>query len=425
MSNQSFIVAGAGLAGFSAAIELASDGHQVTLLEKSRQPGGRAATHHQRGFAMNLGPHAFYGAGVMKRQFDTWGISYHGARPLGDGKAFLLSNGVRHVFPLGTLSLLRSGAFSVRDKIRIARALQALQKTDPATVRGQSMQTWIDSHGGSGKAALLLAAVTRLSTYSADLGLLDAGAAIAQLQLASAGSVLYLDGGWETLIAGLARKAQSLGVAVRIECGLNRVEPGLVELSSGERLAADGIVLAIPPRDVEQVTGLRLPVRTPARAACLDLGLTRLPSRAASFVLGLETPTYVSVHSAYARGLAPERGALVHIAKYLDRDATATREDLERLADVALPGWRSELMTSRFLPEMTVVHAIPQAQRDRPDVDALKMQRVRIAGDWVGPEAMLADAAVASGLRAARSLAHAAAGSGDMPFAVGALQSAL
>jgi hypothetical protein len=53
------------------------------------------------------------------------------------------------------------------------------------------------------------------------------------------------------------------------------------------------------------------------------------------------------------------------------------------------------------------------------------MQRVRIAGDWVGPEAMLADAAVASGLRAARSLAHAAAGSGDTPVAVGALQSAL
>src|SRR5689334_16061711 len=98
MSNQNYVVAGAGLAGFCAAIELASDGHQVTLLEKSRQLGGRAATHHQRGFAMNLGPHAFYGAGVMKGQFDSWGIPYHGARPLGDGKAFLLSNGVRYTF---------------------------------------------------------------------------------------------------------------------------------------------------------------------------------------------------------------------------------------------------------------------------------------------------------------------------------------
>jgi hypothetical protein len=34
-------------------------------------------------------------------------------------------------------------------------------------------------------------------------------------------------------------------------------------------------------------------------------------------------------------------------------------------------------------------------------VDALGMEGVCIAGDWVGPEGMLADAAVASGLRAA------------------------
>jgi predicted NAD/FAD-dependent oxidoreductase len=59
---------------------------------------------------------------------------------------------------------------------------------------------------------------------------------------------------------------------------------------------------------------------------------------------------------------------------------------------------------------MTVVHAIPQLDRARPDVDALKMPRVTIAGDWVGPEAMLADTAVSSGLRAARALAERAAG---------------
>jgi phytoene dehydrogenase-like protein len=254
-----------------------------------------------------------------------------------------------------------------------------------------------------------LGALTRLSTYSADLALLDGAAAIAQLQLASAESVLYLDGGWESLIAGLTRKAQSLGVSVQAERVVTHVEPGAVELSNGERLTADGIVLAISPREVEQMTGRRLPVLAPARAACLDLGLRHLPPGSVSFGLGLESPTYVSVHSLYARGLAPEGGALVHIAKYLDRDTSATRDELEQVADIALPGWRAELAVSRFLPDMTVVHAIPQAQRERPDVNALGIPGVRIAGDWVGPEAMLADAAVASGLRAARSLAGQAA----------------
>jgi len=75
-----------------------------------------------------------------------------------------------------------------------------------------------------------------------------------------------------------------------------------------------------------------------------------------------------------------------------------------------MPGWRDEVTFSRWLPEMTVVHAIPEARRERPDVDALRMPGVMIAGDWVGPRAMLADAGVASGLMAARALASRVAG---------------
>jgi hypothetical protein len=403
-STQSFIVAGGGLSGLSAAIEMAAAGHSVKLLEQSRRIGGRATTHHQQGFALNLGPHALFGAGVMRKQLDVWGIPYHGQRPLINGNSFLLANGARHPFPLGTIDLLRNRAFSVRDKFRIGQVLQKVRSMDPAAARGESMQSWIDSHCGHSKAGMLMAAFTRLSTYSADLASLDAVAAIAQLQLASAGSVLYLDGGWETLITGLSHKAESMGVQIRTECGVKRVEPGSVELSSGEHITADGIVLAIPPGDVERVTGLCLPPRVPACAACLDLGLRRLPRRSVSFALGLDTPTYVSVHSIHAQRLAPDGSALVHIAKYLDRPASAAREELESVADLALPGWREELSVERFLPEMTVVYAIPRPHSERPDVDALQMPRVRIAGDWVGPDAMLADAAVASGVRAGRSL---------------------
>jgi phytoene dehydrogenase-like protein len=404
-----FIVVGAGLSGFTAAIELASAGNKVTLLEQSKHFGGRASTHRQQGYAMNIGPHGFYRAGLMKQQFDKWGVSYSGKVPLVDGAAFLISNGVRHRFPTSTLSLLRSRAFSMRDRIRIGQALRKIQKPD-AAARGQSMQAWIDSHCGSTEAGRLLAALTRLSTYSADLALLDAGAAIGQLQLALAQSVLYLDGGWETLIMSLVTKAQSLGVEVRAESGVKSAEPGALKLRDGKRLNADGIVLAIPPGEVEHATGQPLPARTPARAACLDLGLRRMPAKSASFALGLDAPTYFSVHSLYARGLAPEGGALVQIAKYLDGNCSATRDELERLADVAMPGWRDEVVVSRWLPDMTVVHAIPEAGRERPDVDALKMPGVMIAGDWVGPRAMLADAGVASGLRAARALGSRAAG---------------
>jgi phytoene dehydrogenase-like protein len=126
--------------------------------------------------------------------------------------------------------------------------------------------------------------------------------------------------------------------------------------------------------------------------------------------LGLDQPTYFSLHSIYARRLAPEGGALVQVAKYLDRDSSGSREELERMADIAAPGWREEVVFTRFLPEMTVAHALPQAGAARPDVDALDMPGIMIAGDWVGPEAMLADAAVSSGLRAARAFVERAAG---------------
>jgi protoporphyrinogen oxidase len=410
MSAKKFVVVGGGLAGLTAAIELADLGNSVILCEGSQHLGGRAATHHQQGYSMNIGPHGFYRAGVMRRQFDAWGIQYSGKVPLTRGRAFLIANGLTHRFPTSTMNLLRSSAFSLRGKVSAGQVLAKLQKTAPALVRGQSIEAWIRSHAGTEEAARLVAALVRLANYTADLDRLDAGAAIEQLQLALAQSVLYLDGGWETLVAALERKARSTGVEIRVAWSVRSAEPGAVESRSGERIVADGVVLAIPPKEVERVTGVSLTEVTPARAACLDLGLRKLPDGAGSFALGLDAPVYFSVHSLYARGLAPEAGALVQIAKYLDRNASGSREELERVADLVMPGWRSEVEVSRFLPEMAVVHAIPEAGRGRPDVDTLKVPGVMIAGDWVGPEAMLSDAAVASGLRAARRLTQRAAG---------------
>jgi len=41
---------------------------------------------------------------------------------------------------------------------------------------------------------------------------------------------------------------------------------------------------------------------------------------------------------------------------------------------------------------------------NRPDIDFLGLDRVAVAGDWVGPEGMLADAAVSSALWAAGAI---------------------
>jgi hypothetical protein len=49
---------------------------------------------------------------------------------------------------------------------------------------------------------------------------------------------------------------------------------------------------------------------------------------------------------------------------------------------------------------MIVSHAIAEPS-GRPDINALGMRGVALAGDWVGDEGMLADAAAASARKAA------------------------
>jgi phytoene dehydrogenase-like protein len=233
--------------------------------------------------------------------------------------------------------------------------------------------------------------LARVSTFTADHSRLSARAALDQYRRAAVHGVLYLDGGWQTLVAGLEQRARGLGVEIRLG----------ETVESLEACRADGIVLAVPPAAVERITGSRLPTMYPVRLACLDLGLRKLPEGAARVALGVDQPLYLSLHSAAAR-LAPPGTALVHVAKYLagETDAASDRRELEQFVDLAIPGWREQLDLVRFLPQMTVTNAIFSPQ-GRPAVDELGIPGVALAGDWVGPEGMLADAAVASALRAA------------------------
>jgi hypothetical protein len=200
--------------------------------------------------------------------------------------------------------------------------------------------------------------------------------------------VAYLDHGWQTLVDGLEARARSLNVEIRLGTPVDVLPE------------CDGVILAVPPEAVETLTGARFPNVRPIRVACLDLGLASLPESAPTFGLGVDQPLYFSVHSASAR-LAPAGCALLQLAKYLEADsATADRAELEQFADVLVPGWRDRATLTRFLPHMIVSYAMATPE-GRPEVDALAQQGVFLAGDWVGTENMLTDAAVASALRAA------------------------
>jgi len=139
---------------------------------------------------------------------------------------------------------------------------------------------------------------------------------------------------------------------------------------------------------------------------CLDLGLSSLPVPRHTYALGLVKPLYFSVHSAAAR-LAPSGAALIHVSRNLGDNETIGRdgfEELESLVDLLQPGWRMlEIARQRF-PLMLVANDYPQAALGglgaRAPARLPENNRVYIAGDWVGPEGFLSDAAAASGTAA-------------------------
>jgi hypothetical protein len=391
---ESYTVVGGGLAGLTAANALTDAGSKVTLFEQSGRLGGRAITQEQHGYRMNLGPHALYCGGVAMRTFRDWKIPITGSRPdLRGGGAYLVNGGEKSPFFINLTGLLRHPWFGVREKIELMRAMRLFTvKQQP---KESSMANWIGNHARSERVIAYLQAIVRLATYATDLENLSAARALEQIRAAFTKGVLYLDGGWQTMVDGLAERARSHGVEFRTE----RVD------SYGSRT-----ILAVPPNEVERITGATLPKLRPARMACLTIGLSRLPKGAARFALGIDQPIYLSVHSHWAN-LAGDGKVLIHAGKYLsgDGDDVQDRVELEQFAELTIPGWRGYAEVVQFLPNMTVTHGIATVNA-RPAHGAI--HGVKIAGDWVGDEGMLADAAVASALDAVRSLqkkqAHAA-----------------
>ena len=69
------VVIGAGFSGLAAATTLASEGHDVTLLEKNGSPGGRARQFKSDGFTFDMGPSWYWMPEVFDLYFNKFGKS--------------------------------------------------------------------------------------------------------------------------------------------------------------------------------------------------------------------------------------------------------------------------------------------------------------------------------------------------------------
>jgi phytoene dehydrogenase-like protein len=411
------IVIGGGIAGLTAAALVARAGRSVVVLEQSSNLGGRAATQTRQGVHFNLGAHALYRRGRAYRVLTELGVAFSGNAPP-TGKALVFHKDKPYRLPQGPLSLFFSGLLTVGEKWRMAGLLSGFQKIDASRFDSVTVSDWVRQTAGTGMLAELLFTLFRLSTYVNDPERLSAGAAIRQLQMALVASVLYLDGGWQTLVEGLRLKASENGARIRTGTGVESVRSDrgcvTIQLSGGETVQSRTAILAVPPNVVSELLGrsasdplaCRLSRCLPVRAACLDVALRKLPRPAARFALGLDKPLYYSVHSAAAK-LAPDGIAVIQLMKYLGNDTSGPEkieQEMASLLSLQQPGWRDLIVTKRFLPNMTVVYDFPRADAGGLSgrVGVKAGESVFLAGDWVGAEGMLADASLASAEEAAR-----------------------
>ena len=388
------LIAGAGLAGLTTAAHLRACGTHVETWDPS-PPGGRARSRRIADAWLNLGPHALPRKGHAARELARLGIAWSGREPR-HGAYMTRSDGL-HPAPLSPLALLSNDAFAFGARWTIGRTLSLLDGQP-----GQSVNAWLERIGDA-SARQMVRALVRLATYGGDLDAMDAHAACRHLRIVMRG-VVYVDGGWQSLVDGLLVEAGP--VTRRSLRGPRRVGASWWAHDGEREHAFDAVVLAMTPDRVRELVpdGLVLPETRAVRLATLDLVLRSLPVPDVLFAMGLDEPLYFSVHSASAR-LADDSRQVVHAARYLDgSEDEDVLPSIERYLDRLQPGWREQVLARRHLPNIAVHHGFPAIDRPRPSTSLAA--GLFLAGDWVGEEGMLADAAMASGARVAKEIAR-------------------
>ncbi|MEU4350537.1 hydroxysqualene dehydroxylase HpnE [Streptomyces sp. NPDC023838] len=272
------VVVGGGLAGITAALELAGAGLGVTLIEGRPRLGGLAFSFRRGELTVDNGQHVYLRCCTAYRWFlDRVGGAH--LAPLQDRldvpvldvahpRGPRLGRLRRSALPV-PLHLARSLAtyphLSLAERASVGRAALALKGLDPAdpALDGVDFATWLGRHGQSARTVEALWDLVGVATLNATAPHASLGLAAMVFKTGLLSEPGAADIGWAHVPLGelhdtLARKAlASAGVRVetrtkadsvsRTESGAWRVEVG------GETLDAEVVVLAVPQREAHDL----------------------------------------------------------------------------------------------------------------------------------------------------------------------------
>ncbi|HET9093583.1 MAG TPA: hydroxysqualene dehydroxylase HpnE [Solirubrobacteraceae bacterium] len=266
----SVIVVGGGLAGITAALDLAAAGREVTLLESRGRLGGQAYSFERDGIRADNGQHVFLrcctayrglveriGAGELVTLQERLDITVLGCQDSRRRRGRLNRTGLPAPLHLAG-ALLRYPFLSPRQRLSAAAAMAALARVDvhdPAN-DGRTFGEWLRAHRQHPRAIdALWDLITRPTVnLPAEQASLAQAAYVFQeglLSSAAAGDLGHarvpLSEIHDVAAGAALRRA---GVDVRLRAGVTAIEPGFTVRLSGrspETLSAAAVVLAVGP----------------------------------------------------------------------------------------------------------------------------------------------------------------------------------
>jgi squalene-associated FAD-dependent desaturase len=442
-------VVGGGLAGITAALDLADAGLSVRLHEQRQHLGGATWSFRRKGLRLDNGQHVFLRCCTAYRAFlDRIGASgdvvlqdrlsipvFGAASPEGAAPVLLSRAPLPAPLHLGP-TLLRYGHLSARDRLGVGPAVLALRHLDRERpeLDDQTFGDWLAAHGQSADAIARLWDLITVPTVNLPAREASLATAAMVFQVGLLTDASAADIGWSRVPLGVlhgeraSTALEQAGVEVVLGAGVEAIDERGVTVD-GRHEEADGVVVAVPHERAQQLVPGRARRDTTdwsalGRSPIVTVHVVydrRVTDLAMAAVLG--EPNLWLFDRTDGSGLDPAAGQYLAVTvsaaeSWIGRrpsdlvaEVTAT---LARRFPAAASAAVVDAVVSR--EHAATFRATPGSARLRPSADTA-WRRLVLAGAWTDtgwPATM--EGAVRSGHRAALVLRQALDGRSSSPL---------
>ena len=372
------VVVGGGIAGISVAGLLAVRGHQVTLIEKMFELGGRSIMQERDGFHLNYGAHAVYARdqSAMQKVLDTLTVRVDFVAPDLDMVRYITETGKETVPAASLAGLLHTKLLPrFRDKAYFVYAILNILAYAETSGNNVSFQEWLDRRNWTLATRDLLLHLVATIFFTERPGDLPASTVLRYYRrvLRTKHPVSYIVGGWGALVQSLRERLEKAGVQILEKTAVTGLQFEQFELKRVQTrngvFEADIFVLCAPPIALKRLVAdtplspfvAPFAAEEPNTALAYDVALTKRVRNDVSYVSDMKRHVFITDPSLYDSSCVPDGGQLLQAiaytsAKEADDEAVLTerRNDVESLYDAYYPGWREALVFSRVTDQAIV-----------------------------------------------------------------------